>query len=217
MFFDGSDVMPAGTTIDGFAVASANDMLFTFSSATTLTGVGSFDDSDIVRFHATSLGASTTGTWSMYFDASDVGLATDTEDVDGIEILQNGRLLMSTDGDFSVTGLSGQDRDIIQFSPTMMGSTTSGSFAMYFDGSDVGMDSATEDIDGVAVGAANSVYLSTIGAFSIPGLSGQDEDVFVFSATALGAATTGAYASPLYFDGSAYGLDANDVVDIDIP
>jgi subtilisin len=217
MFFDGSDVMSSGVVIDGFAVVSSNDLLITLAGSATISGLGSVDDSDILRFRATSLGANTTGTWTMYFDASDVGLTTDAEDVDGIELLTNGKLLISTAGDFSVPGLSGQDRDIILFTPSMLGWTSTGTFSMYFDGSDVGVDTYTEDIDGVAVAASGSLYLSTIDAFSVTGLSGQDEDVFVFAPGALGSATTGTFVSLLFFDGSAYGLSANDVVDIDLP
>ena len=216
MYFDGSDVLATGHTIDGFAVASANDILITLVGNGTLPGVGDFDDSDILRFHATSLGNSTTGTWTMYFDASDVGLDGATEDVDGIEILPNGQLLISTEGDFSVAGLSGQDRDIIRFSPTMLGAMTTGAWSMYFDGSDVGINDATEDLDGVAVSGGN-LHLSTIGVFSVAGLAGQDEDIFIFAPGALGAATTGTYVSLLFFDGSNYGLSGNDVVDIDLP
>ena len=49
------------------------------------------------------------------------------------------------------------------------------------------------------------------------GISGADEDVFVFTPTSLGAMTAGTYSSTLYFDGSAFGLAANDVFAIDLP
>lgn len=217
MFFDGSDVVSTSLTIDGFAVAGTRDVLLTFSSYGSVPGVTNFDDSDVLRFTASSLGNTTAGTWSMYFDGSDVGFSTNDEDVDGVELLPNGHLLVSTVGVFSVTGVSGQDEDIIEFSPTMLGPTTSGSWSMYFDGSDVGLTNSEEDIDGLAVSGSGSLYLSTTGAFSVPALSGQDEDIFVFAPTTLGSATSGIFVSLLFFDGSAHGLSLNDVVDIDLP
>lgn len=153
----------------------------------------------------------------MYFDGSDVGLTSSNEDVDAIELLPNGQLLLSTTNSFSVTGLSGQDEDIIRFTPTMLGATTTGSWAMHFDGSDVGLSESEEDVDGLAVSGSGSVYLSTTGTFSVTGLSGNDEDVAVFAPTTLGSMTAGTWVSLLFFDGSAYGLSSNDVVDIDLP
>jgi hypothetical protein len=51
----------------------------------------------------------------------------------------------------------------------------------------------------------------------VPGGSGADEDVFVFTPTSLGAATAGSYSPALFFDGGAFGLGANDVDAIDLP
>ncbi|HMB23820.1 MAG TPA: DNRLRE domain-containing protein, partial [Anaerolineales bacterium] len=48
------------------------------------------------------------------------------------------------------------------------------------------------------------------------GVSGADEDVFVCSATSLGDVTTCDYSSNLYFDGSTWGLSANDVDDFTV-
>jgi hypothetical protein len=88
---------------------------------------------------------------------------------------------------------------------------------MYFDGSDVGISTANENVDAAAVDAAGRVYLSTTGNFTATGVSGADEDVFVFNQTALGAATSGTFTSALYFDGSAFGLGSNDITALDLP
>ena len=58
---------------------------------------------------------------------------------------------------------------------------------MYFDGSDVGLSNSNENIDAAAVDAAGRIYLSTTGNFAAAGVSGADEDVFVFNPTTLGA------------------------------
>jgi PKD repeat protein len=218
LLFDGSDVGLSSATIDAFAVISPSEILLSFSDARSVAGIsGTVDDSDVVKFTATSLGTTTAGSFSMYFDASDVGLSTSDEDVDAIELLPNGHLLLSTTGPFSVSGASGEDEDLLEFTPTSLGATTAGAWKLYFDGSDVGLSSSDEDVDGLAVDAAGNVYLSTTGAFSVSGLSGADEDVFVFRPTRLGPTTAGGFGPGLFFDGSLYGLGGNDVFAIDLP
>ncbi len=53
--------------------------------------------------------------------------------------------------------------------------------------------------------------------FAVPGLSGTDDDVFVFTPTSLGSITTGTYSPMLYFDASAFGLGASQTWSIDLP
>jgi hypothetical protein len=91
-------------------------------------------------------------------------------------------------------------------------------WAMSFDGSDVGLaDSGNEDVDALAVHSNGDIYLSTAVDFSVTGISGFDEDVFICIPTSLGSVTSCNYSTSLYFDGSVYGLDANDVDGIDLP
>jgi hypothetical protein len=216
LYFDGSDVGLSSFTIDAFAVTGPSEILLSFTGSGTVGGV-STDDSDVVRFTATSLGATTAGSFSMYFDGSDVGLTTSDEDVDAIELLSNGHLLVSTTGSVSVSGVSGADEDLLEFTPTSLGPSTAGSWSLYFDGSDVGLSSSSEDVDGLAVDASGNVYLSTTGSFSVNGRSGADEDVFVFTPSSLGSTTAGTFAPALFFDGSLYGLGGNDLFAIDLP
>ena len=216
--FDGSDVGLGSFTLDAFAVISPTEILMSFTGAGTVGGVA-MDDSDVVKFTATSLGAITAGTFSMYFDGSDVGLSNDSEDVDAVELLADGRLLVSTTGSVSVTGVSsGADEDLLEFTPTSLGTTTAGSWRLHFDGSDVGLaSSSSEDVDAVAVDGSGKIHLSTVGAFAVSGVSGADEDVFVFTPTSLGSTTQGTFAAALFFDGSSHGLAGNDVYAIDLP
>jgi hypothetical protein len=82
---------------------------------------------------------------------------------------------------------------------------------MYFDGSDVGLgETSGEDVDALDVVRGN-IYLSTADAFSVNGLSGADEDVFVCEVTSTGDVTACNYSTSLYFDGSTWGLAGNDV------
>jgi len=217
LYFDGSDVGLATYTLDAFAVLTGNEILISLTNGATLAGIGAIDDSDIVKFSATSLGATTAGAFSLYFDAGDVGLSSSSEDVDAVELLPNGHLLVSTSGSASVPGVAAAPQDILEFTPTSLGTTTTGTWSMYFDGSDVLLTSSSEDLDGLALDGTGAVYLSTSGGFSVTGLSGADEDVFVFNPTSLSATTAGTFSPVLFFDGSLVGLGNNDIYAIDLP
>lgn len=211
MYFDGSDV---GITsdIDAFALMSDGTLLLSLDADGTVGSLGTVDDSDIIRFTPTSLGTTTAGTFTWYFDGSDVGLTTTAEDIDSIDFAPDGRLIISTAGAFSVTGASGNDEDLVAFTATSLGSTTAGTWSLYFDGSDVGLNDATsEQINEIWIDPANNqIYITTIGAFSVTGVSGDGADVFLCTPGTLGSATTCTYAA--YWDGSLNGF-AGEVVD----
>jgi hypothetical protein len=208
MYFDGSDVGVGSFTIDAMAVLPGGDLLISFTSAGTVAGIAA-DDSDILRFTPASLGPNTAGTWSMYFDGSDVELTSSSEDVDAVDVLPDGTLIISTTGSPGVTGVSSpRDEDLLAFSPTSLGDLTAGTWSHYFDGSDVGLaDSSSEDVDAVSISPEGFISLSTTGNFSVAGVSGFDEDVFDFSPTTLGPTTAGSY-SP-FFIGIAEGVPSD--------
>jgi subtilisin family serine protease len=220
LVFDGSDVDVGGLNLDAFTMVDADTILMSFDNAATIGSLGTVDGSDIVQFDATSLGDNTAGSFSLFFDGSDVGLDGKGENVDAIELLADGRLLISTDGNVSVPGLRGkqQDEDLLAFTHTSLGNDTSGSWSLYFDGSDVELTSnSDEDISGIAVVANDDIYLTTAGDFSVSGISGADEDIFVCTPTSLGDDTVCIYATTLLFDGSAWGLSDNNLDAIDAP
>ena len=195
LYFDGSDVgldISSGSDVAAFRMMSDGTILFSFVNPITITGLGSVDDSDIVRFTPTSLGENTAGTFSWYFDGSDVGLTANSEDIDTVGFAPDGRLLVSTTGSFSVNGVSGNDEDLVAFSPTSLGTTTSGIWSLYFDGSDVDLNSnANEDINGTSVDpATGQIYLTTVGNFLVTGVSGTGGDIFICTPSSLGSNTT---------------------------
>jgi hypothetical protein len=220
VLFDGSDVGLGSTDVEDFHRLDVDTILMVLSNAVTLNSV-SVDQFDIVRFDATSpLGPTTAGTFSLYFDGPDVGLGeTDVsgEKIDAFSMLPDGRLLISTKGNPGVGVMGARDEDLLAFTPTALGANTSGTWTMYFDGSDVGLgETSGEDVDGVTV-ANGVIYLTTLDAFAVSGVSGADEDVFRCTATMVGDNTSCTYAAALAFDGSAWGLAGNDVDGIDLP
>ncbi|MFK7802741.1 MAG: M14 family zinc carboxypeptidase [Anaerolineae bacterium] len=215
-YFDGSDVGLSGAgarDVNAFYLMPDGSILLSIAGASTIPDVGTIDDSDIVRFVPTALGENTAGSFEWYFDGSDVGLTANGEDIDGIAMVPDGRLLISTIGGHSVPGVSGSDEDLIAFTATSTGSNTAGSWASYFDGSDVALTNSTEDTYGAWVdGASGDIYLSTRGTFSVSGLTGEGTDIYVCSPTSLGSNTVCNFGSPLYWDGSANGY-GSEIVD----
>jgi hypothetical protein len=186
-----------------------------FDQIITVPNVGPVDEFDIVQFVGT-FGENTAGTFSLYFDGQDVGLDVTSEDIDSINHLPNGVLLISTSGGISVPGVSGLDEDILSFTPTTLGDTTSGTWSMYFDGSDVGLNTdAGEDIDGLSI-RSGKLYLTTRGAFAVTGVSGTASDIFSCTPVTLGANTACTFDSSLFFTGSAWGLTTNNVDGIEL-
>lgn len=213
--FDGSDV---GVTQDLNALHVRDDgsLVMSFQAALTVPGLSggpngeSVDDSDLVLFTPTSTGSSTAGSFSFLLDGSDVSLSSNGEDVDGVHELSNGDIALSTTGGFGVSGASGKDEDVFLFTPSSLGSSTSGSFAMHFDGSDVGFStSSSEDLGGVSFDGADLLF-TTAGTWSASGGSGSDEDIGRFVGS-FGSSTSG--SASLELDLSALGIDTSEDVD----
>jgi len=214
MHFDGSDMGMSGSgslDVDAFHLLDDGSILLSIVGSSTLPDVGSVDDSDIVRFTPTSLGSVTAGAFEWYFDGSDVGLTANGEDVDAI-YLMGADLILSTSGGFSVAGASGKDEDLIKFSPTSLGTDTSGTWSLYFDGSDVGLStSSDEDSWGVWIDDdSGDIYLTSRGFYSADGVSGDCDDIYVCSPVSLGDSTN--CALRLHFDGESVGY-ANERID----
>ena len=213
--FDGSDVGLSGLVIDGLARLTDGSLLLSFTEPANIPGMTggpsgtSLDDSDIVRFVPTTLGAATAGSFAFYFDGSDVGLTQDNEDIDAIT-LTNGQLAISTVGSVKANGANGADSDLLLFNATSLGAGTAGSFSVRFDGSDVGLSDGTEDVDAAAVTASGALLFSTISASTVPGASAADHDILRFNPSTLGASTTGTWS--IYLDLAALGIDASENV-----
>jgi len=188
--------------------------LYSFSGSPSLAGVGTVPPEDIVRYDPVA------GTWSVYFDGSDVGLTGLT--IGAFTRLSDGKLLFAfTASSATIAGLTGGPsgttvtyNDLVQFTPTTLGATTAGSWSFHFDGSDVGLTASGEAIDAVAVTSTGSLAISTSGSPSVTGLSGlADEDVIVFNATGMGSVTSGTWT--WLIDGSDVGLSQSANEDTD--
>ncbi len=122
----------------------------------------------------------------------------------------NDRVLISVAKTFNSNGVKIRDEDLF------LGPTPEGIWELVFDGSDVSLKTTGWDTKGAAMDESGKIYLSMRNAFSVPQLSGANEDVFIFNPSRLGLDTSGTYNASLLFDGSSHGLTANDISALDI-
>lgn len=211
LVFDGSDVGLGNVDVDAFAFLPNGHLLLSVDKDFKLNGFGQVDESDILEFIPGSYGANTSGSYTLYFDGSDVGLDKSDEDVDAIGFDASGNLLVSVNGSFNAQGVKGADEDLFVLNGFASGANTSGAWALYFDGSDVGLTSSGEDIYGVWSDHANSkLYLSTHNDYSVPGAKGNEDDIFICQYSSLGSNTACTFS--IYWNGESAGFD-QDAVD----
>ncbi len=201
LVFDGSDV-GWKKTIGDFEFLPDGAVLLTSSAGQTV-GSLKLQVHDIARFAPTSLGSTTAGTFTLYFDGSDVGLSTASERIDALARKPDGTLLISTAGRATVkngsTSIVAQDEDLLAFHPTQLGATTSGTWNLATDGFDgsllTGM--AAENVNSAWYdGATGNLYLTVLNAFNIGSISGSQRTVLQ---------VTPARAVSAYWSASAYG------------
>jgi len=201
VFFDGSDAgLPRRAHIDAFAFDGDN-LLLSFRAPVNVPGLGRVDDSDVVVYDGSG--------FDLWLDGSDFGLTTDGEDVDALELLSDGTIVVSVLGRGQVPGVSMRAEDLIALD-------TEDNWSVYFDGSDVGLSSSQENVDAAALDVAGSLDLSTAGRLSADGFTADDDDVAVFEPTELGEDTAGIFTG-LLINGSDLGIATNDIVAVEVP
>ncbi len=185
MVFDASDV---GWTkaIGDFEFLPDGSLLLTTGARLAL-GSGAarvtLEVQDIARFAPTSLGTTTAGAFTLYFDGSDVTLAASSERIDALARKPDGTLLISTAGVASVKNggvtIAAQDEDLLAFQPTSLNANTSGTWSLSggLDGSLIsGM--AAENVTGAWYdGTTGDLYLTLATAFNVGGVSGTTKSV----------------------------------------
>lgn len=175
----------------------------------TVAGV-SYSAADLLAVNTGS------GTWGMYVDASNLGI--DSAQVNGVERLPTGDIVVTFAGPTTVPGLVPGSLnpvacgDVVRYNLSRFGSDTTASAILFgFDGSDVELDS--ECVDAVSLGANLNGLFSTADAFDAQGLTGSDTDIWLFNSAQYGPETNGAWS--LFVDGSASGLADFGSEDID--
>ncbi|MEM8860959.1 MAG: hypothetical protein AAGD96_21765 [Chloroflexota bacterium] len=185
-------------------------MYVSFQNNGNVGGVN-YKDEDVVAYDIT------TQTWEMVFDGSSAGV---TQEVNAFSFDDSGNLLMSFAKEVTLPGLGlVDDSDVVKFTPASLGANnTAGTWEMYVDGSDIGLDRNAEDIDALAYvdnagGGQMGLIISTAGrADVLDAQSNQirpfDEDIIVFRPTSLGDTTAGSFQT--FIPGQDFGMDTKD-------
>jgi hypothetical protein len=188
LVLDGSDVglSTAAEAVDAVTFLSDGSLLVSTLGGASVradyrkssTGTGTTliaRGEDVLRFKFTRTGETTRGTWSIYLDGSDVGLTASSENIDALATT-TGHLLLSTSGAASVAGATAAGEDVLRFRPARLGTTTRGTWSVYFDGSDVGLSGVSENVLGIDL-TGSALSLVTSGSFTAAGVSGDAGDV----------------------------------------
>jgi hypothetical protein len=206
LYFDGSAVKIGKTDITDFELIDEGPhgaILMSFDTPIKLPGLGTVDDSDIVKFvldNPAPVNSIDDGHFESCFDGSQFDLSTSSEDIDAIAFDAQGRLVISVIGKAKLNGTSllAEDKDLIVFSQAPFTcNPAAGSWSIYMDGSDIQLTTGAEDIDAAwidAGGADKNIYLSTKNVFSAASgattASGNGAIIFGFSPVTLGENTT---------------------------
>lgn len=181
--------------------SDSNDLLLVLGQGQSLPDSGgsaqAYEDEDVVR--------ATGAVFEMVFDGSDVGL--EALAVDGLARLAHDELLLSFRGGGEVAGLGHVDgSDIVSFKATSLGSTTAGTFTLWLDGAQIGLDTPEEDLDALEV-RGNELFISTAGPYAVPGAEGSGADIVTCRLKPAGeGGGCGPFTRP--FRGAAAGLGA---------
>lgn len=120
-----------------------------------------FAAGDILRY-------SPTDGWSLYFDASDVGVSDNVLDFEMMDMgSPNGNdnlsILMSFAGRQLVGGVAFRPQDMVRFRPNRMGSLTQGAFDISVRGADYSLTTVGERIDALGETRYHLLAISTTG------------------------------------------------------
>jgi PKD repeat protein/lysophospholipase L1-like esterase len=220
LVFDGSDVGIKHLAIDALASLPDGHLVMSFTKSGKVPGVGKVEAADLVRFHPTSLGAVTDGTFSLFFDGSDIGLTKGGENVDAVDVVGND-LYLSTSKSFDAAGVKGGSSDILVCRAATFGARSAcGTSEVTFRGWQADLTKSGENIDGFSFGPDGPVglpYFSATGDFAAGGLQGRDQDVFACAAALAACQTTAAAPVKfnLVFEGRRHGIGSNDIAAID--
>ncbi len=173
-----------------FGGVLADSAILSTVASETLGGLA-FDDADLIDYDIL------TDTSTLFLDNS---LFTTAADIDAIYVLSSGNIILSTDGDATLGGMSFGAGDLVEYDPVLDTSS------LFFDGSGF---SASENIDAVFVKDDGNIILSTEGAATLGSLSFSDGDLVEYDPL-LDIAT-------LFFDESLFGgnedIDAFSLLD----
>lgn len=175
--------------IDAVHVLGNGIIILSVSGNATLGGL-SFGDGDLAAYDPSSDSA------TLYFDEN---MFSGNEDIDAVYVRANGNILLSTDGNATLGGLSFSEGDIVEYNPSTNTAT------LFFDENNF---SGNENIDGFHLLDNGNLLISISGSGTLGGLSFSDGDIVEYNPSSNTAS--------LYFDESNFSGGA-DIDAVSIP
>lgn len=215
LVFDGSDVglEMIGEDIDAFHIDDDGSILFSISGSRNddgfLPDVGAITSSDIVRFIPTTLGTETSGRFEMVLDGSDHGLTDAAQNINGLTRRRGTGELTISIHSFLFSGggfITWQDLARLE--------DTSGTWRLFFDGSDVGIDSWDEHITGVSIGKGGVVHLSPYRYFEHSNQRFEANEIFTCRPSAMGETTACEFTSEFVAPEDVFALNFIDGIHV---
>jgi len=184
----GADEQPDGTS---------KCLFFSTEGNTAVPGITDPDNADIYLWNGAAFG--------RVFDATDAGLGGGAN-IDALVAVDSDTFYMSFTGNLNLPGVGTvQNRDVVRY--------TGGAWTLFFDGDDVGLTMAAENVDAFEVLGAGSVAVSTDGNPDVPGISGENDEDLLRCTGSFGPTTSCTWS--YYLDGSDVGLDSTANEDLD--
>ncbi|MEJ2453205.1 MAG: Ig-like domain-containing protein [Candidatus Thiodiazotropha sp.] len=167
--------LPNNADIDGMSIIGGTTYLSFAAASTSVTGLGSVPDEDVVAYDGT--------TWTTFFDGSVCGLdSSNGQDIDAISVVGT-TLYFSIAGSGNnnpVSGVNGAIDDADVYSWTV-GDTSCAKVIDARANNGLGLQ-ANADIDGLTTTDGVTFYVSFRASTNVPGLGTvQDESVVYFN------------------------------------
>lgn len=159
LFFDGS-ARGLGARIDALHVLANGRLVLSTDGNATLGGIA-IEDGDLVEYDPLTDSA------VLIFDGSEL-FADAGEKIVSVFLHDNGRIVLSTDGNAELGGLSFESIDVVEYDPA------ADNASLLLDGSAVGLNAT---IDALHILENGHLALSTKGTATLGGLSFTDDDL----------------------------------------
>ncbi|NOS75712.1 MAG: cadherin-like domain-containing protein [Methyloglobulus sp.] len=182
--------LPSAANTDELKIIDATHFYLSFVADTTLPGLGTVQDEDIVYYNGTS--------WTLFFDGTSKGLTNANHDIDAFDIAGN-TVYFSTFGSTNTPGATNPPGEAGTADNADIYSWDGSVFSRVVDLSTLGVPAAprsgsVSNVDGLKFIDSTHFYVSFAGNVTLPVIGQvQDEDIVYYDGTGWS----------VYFDGTA--------------
>ena len=186
LFFEGA-LTSLDRDIDALHVLPTGNIILSTDNDATLAS-SNFEAGDLIEYDPVAQTA------SMYFEGS-AHFANPDENIISVHVKNDGSLILSTDSNASLGGVSFSDRDLVEYNPTTM------TASIFFDGD---ATTLSQDITALHLLENGNLVLAAKDSTSLGGLSFTEADLILYDKDTDTAS--------MYFEGSTAFADNNEKI-----